>query len=518
LQAPPPPPPPPPLKRVHSSWVAEGQLCISSERWLACCATLRLCSPLVAHAAFAQVARAPHVPLTADRFWEALWFAHVRARSETPLAARLSHEWEYDEEEVMSAVMATLLPLTYNLDAATAVGSAQRAAAAVRRERAAAQAQDEAAGLGAFAGALGGGGASAAARLGGGGGGGGGGAGGGGAGGGGGGGGVGAKGSWCGGGGGGGGVGGGGMQPSASVPQLGSIRSWAAADSTPLRLLDVSASDSNLAAPPRTAYQPPPQRSEYQPPQGRGAGAGAGGGGGARPGSAMPSHRARPISAPAHRQPPPPPSGLLVVGGAPSPPPPMPPPPMPPPPPPPAVARASQAEADWAKAAFPQAPMQMATSASMSSLAAAQAGVAGVAAAMAPRAPLQPHRAAPPLPIAPPKSSLGHDEGTQSYVRHMRKVWRTLDAQAVAAESAPDTHSSSAIALGLTRNGPARAGDISMVYRPQSMAALVQHRKVAATPTLNTDAYLEHYAAKLEAQRPAPKLKKGKKKGVKRKK
>ena len=180
----------------------------------------------------------------------------------------------------------------------------------------------------------------------------------------------------------------------------------------------------------------------------------------------------------------------------------------PPPPPPPAVARASQAEADWAKAAFPQPPMQMATSASMSSL----------AAAMAPRAPLQPHRAAPPLPMAPPKSSLGHDEGTQSYVRHMRKVWRTLDAQAVAAESAPDTHSSSAIALGLTRNGPARAGDISMVYRPQSMAALVQHRKVAATPTLNTDAYLEHYAAKLEAQRPAPKLKKGKKKGVKRKK
>ena len=41
----------------------------------------------------------------------------------------------------MSAVMATLLPLTYNMRAAAAVGAAQRAADADRRARAAEVAQ-----------------------------------------------------------------------------------------------------------------------------------------------------------------------------------------------------------------------------------------------------------------------------------------------------------------------------------------------------------------------------------------
>ena len=44
-----------------------------------------------------QVCRAPHVPLTCRRFWEALWFCHVRSLSDTPLAFRLSHQWLYDE-------------------------------------------------------------------------------------------------------------------------------------------------------------------------------------------------------------------------------------------------------------------------------------------------------------------------------------------------------------------------------------------------------------------------------------
>ena len=52
-------PPPPMLRRVHSSWVGEGELCVPPERFLACCATLGIATPLVARAAFAQVCRAP---------------------------------------------------------------------------------------------------------------------------------------------------------------------------------------------------------------------------------------------------------------------------------------------------------------------------------------------------------------------------------------------------------------------------------------------------------------------------
>ena len=52
-------PRPPMLRRVHSSWVGEGELCVPPERFYACCATLGIATPHVARAAFAQVCRAP---------------------------------------------------------------------------------------------------------------------------------------------------------------------------------------------------------------------------------------------------------------------------------------------------------------------------------------------------------------------------------------------------------------------------------------------------------------------------
>ena len=52
-------PPPPTLRRAHSSWVGEGELCVPRERFLACCATLGIATPQVARAAYAQARRAP---------------------------------------------------------------------------------------------------------------------------------------------------------------------------------------------------------------------------------------------------------------------------------------------------------------------------------------------------------------------------------------------------------------------------------------------------------------------------
>ena len=310
----------------------------------------------------------------------------------------------------MSAVMATLLPLTYNMRAAAAVGAAQRAVDAERRARAVEVALAKSASMSmlgraptASASWLESA-ASAAA----------------------------AAGGWCGGGVGGegslrGGIGSLGL--SASVPALG-LGSVPAPGLEGLALLDADEEEGE----------------ELGPPPGEAATAAATAAAAARrlrPSSA-PAHRqvAAPaafaaFAAPAHRQPPPgpkvvpptPPTSDLLPARRPPPPPP---PELGPPP----QGGGAQAAADWARSAFPASASTPAlASASACAPTSASAGYTTRPTRAPPQLPPR-HRAPPLLPLAPPKSAL-HDEATRTYVRHMRHAWRSRDAQAAPEAPAP---------------------------------------------------------------------------------
>jgi len=126
----------------HTAEVSAGQQageeCISEERFVACCTTLRIATPQIARLAFRQVALRPYVHLNRSRFWEALCFTFIRALSDVPFARKRSAEWEFEPNTLLEIMLDTLIPLSYNISAAVSTSDAHAGLAQQRRAAAAA--------------------------------------------------------------------------------------------------------------------------------------------------------------------------------------------------------------------------------------------------------------------------------------------------------------------------------------------------------------------------------------------
>ena len=127
---------PPPAGR---SWGGKDQRGVTLQRWIDCCAQLCITSAEVARASFNQVCGRDRSFSRASlldrrRLWMCLFFSFVRMRDVHPLVNRSSQEWRghYEDADVLNAVVEALLPLVYNLAAASNVAKHLRTPRATR--------------------------------------------------------------------------------------------------------------------------------------------------------------------------------------------------------------------------------------------------------------------------------------------------------------------------------------------------------------------------------------------------